>query len=205
MHSFALVVPVKSLSAAKSRLGDSSARPSLALAFALDALTAASTAALVSRLVVVSDEPSLREPLAALGALRVPDEGGGDLNEAILGGVRRCPAGPVAAMCADLPALTSTDLDEALTQALRSFSDHRMALVADTQGTGTTLLAAADPSALEPHFGPGSRAAHRAAGAVEIGLPVPTLRADVDSPSDLDAATALGLGRHTADTVAQWD
>ena len=63
-------------------------------------------------------------------------------------------------------------------------------MVADKQGTGTTLLTAAPRTALRPHYGPGSLRQHVAAGAVPIELPVASgLRRDVDVADDLVGVT----------------
>jgi len=70
----------------------------------------------------------------------------------------------------------------------------------DAAGTGTTLYAAPYDD-FDPHFGPGSRAAHLAFGAVEVPGEMATLRQDVDDVGDLGRAMVLGVGRHTADAM----
>lgn len=55
---------------------------------------------------------------------------------------------------------------------------------------------------LDPRFGAGSAAAHAASGARAVTAGVPTLRRDVDTPDDLAAAIALGVGPRTAQLVA---
>jgi 2-phospho-L-lactate guanylyltransferase len=55
---------------------------------------------------------------------------------------------------------------------------------------------------LEPRFGADSAAVHKAHGAVRLDGDWPGLRRDVDTEADLTAAAALGLGRHTAATLA---
>ena len=73
------------------------------------------------------------------------------------------------------------------------------AFLADAAGTGTTLLAVGPGHELAPHFGPRSRARHRASGATEITLTgVRSVRQDVDTEADLAAALALGVGPFTA-------
>ncbi len=59
-------------------------------------------------------------------------------------------------------------------------------------------------SSSTPRFGPRSRAAHAASGAValEVG-PVPGLRRDVDTEVDLWDAGRLGLGPATAELVLE--
>ena len=99
----------------------------------------------------------------------------------------------MAALQSDLPALRSEELAAALAEL-----DGRRAFCADRQGTGTTLLIAVAGGPLDPRFGVGSAAAHRASGAVPICGALPTLRCDVDTAEDLAVARALGLGPHTA-------
>jgi 2-phospho-L-lactate guanylyltransferase len=72
------------------------------------------------------------------------------------------------------------------------------AAVADTGGTGTTMLLAPAGTALDPHFGPGSASAHAASGAHLLGGGWPGLRGDVDTVTDLGAAVRAGVGPATA-------
>ncbi len=196
---FALLVPVKALERAKSRLVVSSHghRVPLMRAFALDAITAATRSDLVRTVYVVTDEPDLDIE----GTIALPDEGEGDLNRALVHAALRVrlldPTLAVAAMCADLPCLRTDDLDDALRVGLtpRWF-------VADAAGTGSSLLAAGPGVDLEPHFGPGSAARHEASGAVPVRADVATLRRDVDTLEDLDHARLLGVGAHTAAALA---
>jgi 2-phospho-L-lactate guanylyltransferase len=188
-----LVVPVKRLSAAKSRLRGALPDPAherLALALAQDTVAAAVRCAEV---LVVTADPRAGAALTALGArvARDPDVG---LNAALAYAAGRVAAsGPrVGALTADLPALRTEDL----AGALRAAGDDR-AFVPDAAGSGTTLLMAAPGAALRPGFGPGSAAAHAASGARPLTDAPPTLRRDVDTADDLALAEALGLGPHT--------
>jgi 2-phospho-L-lactate guanylyltransferase len=197
-QQYALVVPVKTLSRAKSRLRGFTdvVRRDLVRAFAMDALTAALASPMVASVHVVTDEPDLAASVRLLGATVLPDAGAGDLNRALRAAVASLagpPAAsrPVAAMLGDLPCLVPDDLSVALGSVTGS------GFVADAAGTGTTLLAVVDPTTFEPRFGPGSRAAHRAAGFCEVALGVPTLRLDVDTAEDLRTAVDLGVGAHT--------
>ena len=98
-------------------------------------------------------------------------------------------------MAADLPALGAAELARALGEAAHA----RQAFVADTAGTGTTLYTAGPGVVFSPRFGPGSREAHRSAGAVELLLPgLDGLRRDVDTIADLRDAARIGLGPHTS-------
>lgn len=191
-RQFGLVVPVKTLSRAKSRLQGFTdvVRRDLMRAFATDALNAALGSPLVSAVHVVTDEPELAAIARDLGCRVLPDAGAGDLNRALRSAVAAL-TGPVAAMLGDLPCLVSDDLTAAL-DAIEA-----RGFVADAVGTGTTLLAVADPTTFDPRFGPGSCAAHRESGVPEVTLAVPTLRRDVDTAEDLAAATVLGIGART--------
>jgi 2-phospho-L-lactate guanylyltransferase len=106
----------------------------------------------------------------------------------------------------DLPAVSPDELARVLDEAralLGSGAEgvaraHALvALVTDRAGTGTNLLLVAPPAAIPFHFGEGSRAAHaaaaRAAGAAYLEIEGP-LGLDLDTPDDLLAAEALGLG-----------
>lgn len=200
--AWTLVVPLKPLSRAKSRLADAAAdhvRPGLALAFAQDTVGAALACRAVRGVTVVTDDQLAARELSALGARVLPDPPGGGLNAALEQGAlavrRQSPAAAVAALNADLPALRPTELE----QVLEAASAHPRAFLADAAGVGTTLLAAGPGVELSPAFGGSSRARHRASGAREIRLRgVDSVRRDVDTGEDLRAALALGVGPHTA-------
>ncbi|THA24314.1 2-phospho-L-lactate guanylyltransferase [Streptomyces sp. RKND-216] len=204
-----LVMPLKPLARAKSRLGATAGdavRPGLALAFAQDTVSAALACPAVRGVVVVTDDPRAAAELAALGADTVPDAPGRGLNAALAHGaqaVRSGPGGariPVAALGADLPALRPEELGRVLDAA----AAHPRAFLADAAGMGTTLLAARPGSPLAPAFGGPSRRRHLASGAVELdaaaldGREVASVRRDVDTAEDLRVALRLGVGRHTA-------
>lgn len=202
-----VVVPLKPLARAKSRLSDTASaglRPHLALAFAQDTVAAALASAAVRDVAVVTDDPLAGRELAALGARIVADEPGGGLNAALAHAaavVRRLrPGGAVAALNADLPALRAPELGRVLDAA----AEFPRAFLPDAAGIGTTLLAAAPRRELHPAFGAHSRRAHRASGAVELALDeVESVRQDVDTGDDLRAALALGVGPRTAAAAAR--
>ncbi|WP_053707871.1 2-phospho-L-lactate guanylyltransferase [Streptomyces sp. NRRL B-3648] len=197
-----LVIPLKPLARAKSRLADTAddgVRPALALAFAQDTVAAALACPAVSDVAVVTDDELAGRELAALGARIVPDVPGGGLNAALTHGaavVRDIrPGAAVAALNADLPALRPAELSRVLTAA----AEFPRAFLADAAEVGTTLLAAAGDRELRPVFGVHSRMRHRASGAAELALAgVDSVRQDVDTGQDLRAALALGVGPHTA-------
>jgi len=201
--TWGLVVPVKRLTLAKTRLqeyGDTT-RQELALAFAADVVRAALRCPLVAGVLVVTDDRRAAAVLSRLGAGVVPDDPGAGLNPALAHGAdlvrARDPDCAVATLSADLPALTEHDL----AAALGTVRAGERAFVADVSDGGTTLLAAGPGARLDPAYGPGSRQRHAASGARELAGP-PSLRLDVDTPADLDAARTLGVGPATAAVLA---
>ncbi len=192
-----LVVPIKRLARAKSRLRGavpSDEHAELVLALLLDTVTAAAQARGVRRILVVCEDERIPAALTGTGVESVDERGLPGLNAALTFGAEylRTPASTVGALQADLPALRPADLASAIEEA-----DGRRAHCADRPGTGTTLLLAAPGEPLNPRFGPGSSAAHAATGAVRIGGSLVTLRCDVDTEDDLAVASDLGLGKFT--------
>ncbi|GAA1898235.1 2-phospho-L-lactate guanylyltransferase [Streptomyces sodiiphilus] len=202
---WSLVMPLKRLSLAKSRLSAAGGRrPGLALAFAQDTVTAALASSLVREVTVVTDDPVAGERLGALGARIVPDGPRNGLNPALAYGAdtvrARLPTASVAALHADLPALRPSEL----ARVLRAARHHPRSFLADTAGTGTTVLAAGPGVPLAPAFGDASRERHRASGAAELELTgVESVRRDVDTEDDLRAALVLGVGPRTAAASAE--
>ncbi|MEV5438111.1 2-phospho-L-lactate guanylyltransferase [Streptomyces sp. NPDC052682] len=202
-----LVVPLKPLERAKSRLADTAddgLRPGLALAFAQDTVAAALACPAVKDVAVVTNDGLAGRELGALGARIVPDEPAGGLNAALAHAtavVRATrPESPVAALNADLPALRPLELS----RVLQAAAEFPRAFLPDAAGVGTTLLAARPGTELRPAFGTDSRARHRASGAVELRpAGVDSVRQDVDTGEDLRAALALGVGPHTAAAAAR--
>lgn len=197
-----VVVPVKLLAHAKSRLARVTGghREQLALAVASDTVAAALRCGRVRTVVVVTDDPLAGPALEDIGARVVPDAPDSGLNPALRygAGFAAGSAGDgIAALSADLPALRPAELARALDAA----AGHPTAFVADAAGAGTTLYAAAGLPAFAPEFGKGSRGRHAAAGAYELDIDgIDSVRRDVDTLADLEEALLLGLGEHT-DTV----
>ena len=193
-----VLVPVKPPAVGKSRLVGlpTDLRRELAVAFALDTVSACLATPGVSAVLAVTDDAAFSQRLAALGCDAVPDGVAGDLNAclrlAAAEAVRRWPRLSPVAVCADLPALRPGDLGS----ALDALPAHAASFVADAAGTGTTMYAAPHDS-FDPRFGPGSRAAHLAAGAVAVEGELVSLRQDVDDLDDLHRVLRLGVGPHT--------
>ncbi|HEY7858633.1 MAG TPA: 2-phospho-L-lactate guanylyltransferase [Candidatus Nanopelagicales bacterium] len=202
---WSIVVPVKVLARAKSRLSTRPAneRVDLARAFALDVVATCLATPQVALTLVVTDDEQIAELVRPQGALVLADplQRGGlsALNAAALAGadeaMRQRADQPVAILAADLPALRPADLSLALTACSRL----ARAFTSDSAGLGTTMLTSGVGIRPMPRFGTRSRAAHAADGAVELtGSELSRLRCDVDTEVDLWHAVALGVGPRTA-------
>lgn len=210
-----LVVPVKTLSRAKSRLRGAvdddanglRAHRQLSLALARDTITAARSARHVRRLVAVTSDPAVTSALTADGVEVLADHPERGLNAAlefaadVVGG--RAHAGVLGALQADLPALRPDELEAALSQALAVFGAGTVAhaFCPDAQGEGTTLLLCAPSVRLVPRFGPRSAQAHERIGGYRLTGAWPGLRRDVDTPADLRRAAELGMGPATVEAL----
>jgi len=208
---WSLVIPVKRLSAAKTRLAPvpPERRRRLALAFVHDCVTAALATPQVAQVLVVTADNAAALRLSALGA-RIAVEPASDdelsaaqrLNAAIAFGAgqsrRQRPDLRVGALTGDLPALRPAELAEVLGRAA---ANPGRSFVPDAAGTGTTLLLGSLDGVLDPRFGPDSRARHAESGAAQwLGAGL-SLRQDVDTLEDLEAALRLGVGAHTAHEI----
>jgi 2-phospho-L-lactate guanylyltransferase len=198
---WSLVIPVKVLALAKSRLTGLAGprRAELALAMAADTVAASVACPAVETVIVVTDDAAAAADLSGLGAVVVPDGPGDGLNAALTFGAARAderwPGRGRAGLAADLPALGPGELARALAAA----AGVPEAFVADAAGTGTTLYTAGPGAAFRPRFGPESRAAHLSGGAAELMLPgLDGLKRDVDTVDDLRDAARIGLGPRTA-------
>ncbi|MDQ2706628.1 MAG: 2-phospho-L-lactate guanylyltransferase [Actinomycetota bacterium] len=213
-----VIVPVKLLSRAKSRLrgaadggiGAPAAHARLTLALARDTVAAAARAPLVRQVLVISSDPEVISVLAGDGAAVLAEDADRGLNAALEHAARvlrhsqrGSPPVPLGALQADLPALRADELDEALHRACALFVSRNAdrAFCADASGAGTTLLVCGPHAALQPRFGSRSAAAHAAGGAVPMDGRWPGLRRDVDTVEDLWAAVALGLGSASSEAL----
>ena len=200
-----LIIAVKQLSAAKSRLAEvlsPDARERLVLAMLVDTISAALGVPAVRSVTVVTPDPAAASTARELGANVVADPTPADhpdpLNNAIVAASGRVSAGTsnIVVLQGDLPALRSGELSDALVTAAR----YPRSFVADRQCTGTSALFAFGV-ALDPRFGKDSASRHRASGAVQLNGAWPGLQCDIDTPADLAQARILGLGPATARAV----
>jgi 2-phospho-L-lactate guanylyltransferase len=197
------LVPVRSLSGAKSRLGeplDPEERADLILALLRRTVEAALAAERLAGVLVVSMDPDLLARARAMGAASLHQETDG-LNEGLA--EARLAVGAARAVVvlpADLPGITASAIDrlaQTAERALREAPDRPVVvLVPDRHGSGTNALLLAPPTAIDFSFGEGSRSAHAkaadAAGATYLELDGP-LSFDVDTPDDLLEADRRGL------------
>jgi 2-phospho-L-lactate guanylyltransferase len=203
------VLPVKRFSEAKRRLSagiDDEQRLALVAAMLGDVLEAASSARMIERVVVVSDEPGAAGPAAEVGAELIPDTPDAGHSEATLAGIERAVglgAECVVLLPGDCPLLDPRELDRLLTGVPESY----VAIVPDRHGTGTNALVLSPPGAIRPSFGEGSRERHvaaaRAAGVPFAVEELPSLGLDLDTPADIVAltrelASRSGRARRTA-------
>ena len=236
--SWTVLLPVKVLARAKSRLavlaGDR--RHELALALASDTVSAVVACPEVARVIVVTSDPVAGPRLAALGAHIIPEAIGNPvelsrelsrksadgsqhaLNAALLWGAavaaRRWPGTGLAALTADLPALRPAELATALraaghgirprgpdagrwvragrgVRAGRRRGRHHAVRGAAGRGVPADVRRGV-PGAARRRRGRRARARRHRTG----------LRQDVDTPDDLRAAVALGVGPRTAEVAA---
>lgn len=179
-----VLVPVKRLQEAKTRLGeelDPAERAALVREM-LDLVLQAVTAAAVGPVTLVSPEP-----LSVDGIPRF-DDGGLPWNEALAAAMRQIVTEPCAAVVsADLPLLRPTEV-----RALVGAVPRRGIAIARAKDGGTNAVAMRPPAVIPTLFGrPGScrlhRQAARRAGIEAAVVDLPGLRFDVDTPADLAA------------------
>jgi 2-phospho-L-lactate guanylyltransferase len=199
------LVPVHSLSGAKTRLGeplDAEERADLVMALLQRTVEQALAATWLAGVVVVSQDEDLLRRARAMGAASLLQETDGlnaGLDEARLAAGAEATA--IVVIPADLPNVAASGIDrlaEAAHLAQLGAPDKAVvALVPDHHGIGTNALLVAPPNAIPFCFGEGSRAAHAAAaaaaGATYLELAGP-LTFDLDTPDDLLEADKLGLG-----------
>lgn len=192
------VVPVKQLALAKSRLAlPPDERLALALAFAVDTVSALCSSPLIAGVLVVTSDPVVVRRMGPLGVRVVPD-GGAGLGPAVREGLRVAaawrPRTGLAVVPADLPCLRADDVARVLTQAPAD----RGAFVPDRSTTGTTLVVCPPGRSATASYGPGSAARHRALGLHPL-LDAPVrARHDVDTLDDVHEALLLGTGPATS-------
>lgn len=208
MSTAHVVIAVKDLAAAKTRLADAFAdadRARLVVAMFRDTVDAARAVNAVGTVTVVTPDPAVSAAADELGARVVAepcDNASHDsvarLNSAFRAAasvVRAEGTDDIIALQADLPALRSEELAEAYELA----AEGARSVVSDHHGTGTAaLISKSRGGDFMPLFGPASARRHRESGAAELTGAWPGLRLDVDTIDDVRRAHALGVGENTA-------
>lgn len=193
------LVPAKPFALAKSRCADltPAARRTLAEAMLTDVVTRLVTVASVHAVVVVGGDPEVTGTALASGAAAFTTTRGPGLNAETADALAAL-AGPgrgLAVVMGDLPGAAPADFAAALAAAGRHGG---AALVADAEGTGTTLLALPGPREFRPFLGPGSRGRFLAVGYRELDIPAASpLRRDIDTVDQLLALPPSTLGPAT--------
>jgi 2-phospho-L-lactate guanylyltransferase len=200
----AIIVPVGTLEASKSRLGDAldaEEREALAERLLARTLGACLTARGVADVLLISPDRSILRRAADLGARTLRQRTVG-LNNGLAearedvsaGGAEAILVLPIDLAFIDEPAITD------LATTLAGFDEPTVLLIPDRHGTGTNVLGLYPPDVIPFAFGLGSREAHRAAaaqasaGVVELDGP---LSFDIDTPADRVSVDALrGNGLH---------
>lgn len=196
-----VVIPVKRLSTAKSRLSAPSGTrvDELALAFFQDTARAVLHTPEVASLIIATSDPRAQQWAHEQGCPVVDDTDHPGINAAARAAAPL--AGPrLAVMVSDLPCATPA----AISAALAGCPVGATAVVSDAAGTGSTMWLGPADRAADLRFGPHSRTNHIATGAVDLvdllpdGAVLETVRRDVDTEADLADALRLGVGPHTA-------
>jgi 2-phospho-L-lactate/phosphoenolpyruvate guanylyltransferase len=199
----AVVIPVRALEGAKSRLGlalDAEERRELVELLLRRTIQAARAAAGVDVVAVVSPDPDTLAVAGEEGAEPVAQRSSG-LNAGLV--EARDALGDRAdrllILPGDVPGIVAPTIEALLAaaDAAAGAGDPVVALAPDRHGRGTNALLLDPVNAIEPAFGGDSRHAHAglaaAAGAAFVELPG-VLELDVDTPDDLLLAEAIWPG-----------
>lgn len=198
-----VVVPVRALDGAKSRLGavlDPEERRDLVTRLLRRTVDAALATPGVTEVIVVSPDPEVLALASETGA-RPLAQGSRGLNPAIAEARAAAPdAARLLVLPSDIPGVTPAALG-ALLAAADAAGTPCVVLAPDRHGRGTNALLLDPPDVIDPAFGGDSRAGHAwlassaDAGFVEVPGP---LALDVDTPDDLllaevEAPEAIGV------------
>ena len=183
------ILPVKHFERAKQRLGGTlsdGSRWALAEAMVTDVLVALRRAKAVDHVLTVTSEARAESLAIGWGADVIADPQERSHSNAATLGIRAAVdrgATRVLLVPGDCPSLDPREVDDLL------IDGHGVVIVPDRHGTGTNALVLSPPDAIEPSFGPDSRARHEAladaAGVPHRVAEVAVLGLDVDTPGDL--------------------
>jgi 2-phospho-L-lactate/phosphoenolpyruvate guanylyltransferase len=186
MTAWRVLVPIKQGDNGKSRLAavlSHDERCDLSHNMAKHVLAQLAKCSLIADIDILSPE----RPHWWSGAW-VEDHGRG-LNAEMTAWRARCGTHPVLIIHADLPLVTSSDIDDLLKVAVV----HGLALATDRVGEGSNALAIADGRPFTFMFGPDSRRRHRQQSPTMPVIQTTGLSADIDTPQDLQHARMRGM------------
>ncbi len=193
--STTVVIPVRSLEGAKSRLGavlDAEERRDLVERLLIDTVVAALATPGVVDVLVVSPDPEVLAVASTAGARTLTQRSRG-LNTALQEARAEVGADRVLVLPADLPTVTPSDIAQILA-AGDAAGRPSVVLAPDRHGRGTNALLLDPPDAIDPAFGGDSRAGHAwLASSADIAFVevAGLLELDLDTPDDLLLAEAL--------------
>jgi len=212
------LVPVKSLSASKSRFLSELSRDRvelLCVAMLQDVLSALLDAPSVGRVVVATPDDRVAAVAQRIGAeaLHGPDAG---LNAAIDAGPAKLELSrdePYLVVLGDVAGARAQDIEGLFTNLaeLRTTPDAPAAVLAASSDGGTSALLRAPFDAVPSRFGPQSASRHQEA-ADALGVPLrrlvlPSLTLDLDDAGDVDrflaTSTPAGAGERTRKVLAE--
>jgi len=210
------ILPVKRFGAAKARLDDElsgGTRRALAEAMVTDVLMALRRTKAVTEVLLVTAEPAAEAIGRGYGASVLFDDRESGQSPATLIGIAHAleaGAARVLLVPGDTPAIDPAQVEALLD---RPATGRSVVIVPDRHGSGTNALLLTPPDAIEPGFGPDSRAKHEQAAAA-AGIPctvegIETLELDVDTAEDLDAlrialANRRGGAAHTRGMLSRF-
>lgn len=194
-----VIVPVRDLESAKSRLGealDAEERRALVTVMIDRTVRAAIGAGFDTLLVSPSDDVLAIAASAGAETLRQSNDGLNEALELATLGAAGAGASAVLVLPVDLPAVDPDALAAVVANAHAAIVPGRplVALVPDRHGRGTNLLLVSPPGAIAFSFGPDSRARHEVAAA-DAGATYAEFRGpltlDIDTVDDLALANSL--------------
>ena len=197
--TWVVVVPAKPFHLAKTRCREltTDQRGQLARAMLSDVVRSLSQVPQVRAVIVAGRDPDVVSTALACGAAVAGCTAGTGLNhevgEALTCAAQASPGARLAIAMADLPYASPSDFASALAAA----QPWPQAIVADGEGTGTTMVMIEKPHDFAHLLGCGSRRKFTAAGFHDLSVTGTRLRRDVDTVAQLTSLEIEGLGAAT--------
>lgn len=203
-----LIIPVKSLTTAKSSFADRFSpdeRKMLVIAMLSDVLAAASRSKVLRKVCVLSSDREILSLAEEMGTLPLEEPGLG-LNPALefaADFAMRAGADSVLIMPSDVPLVTPEDIDGIVSMA----DAERVVVISPSKDRGTNALLLRPPDVIHPKFGGESFPAHmQEAMRAGVGLRIyhsENLAHDIDRPADLLKVRVLAPASRTSEFLSQ--